>query len=109
MFLKKIGGDTMNSNFAKLLNVMIVSFIIALFMFSIFVSQNEHHLEVCHEEDCVLCSIIHIAQNISNFINTNIVILIITTSFYIVLSRVYDKLNSFEQLSLIFQKVQFNE
>ena len=87
----------------------IVSICIAL-VFSIIISQDEHHLETCHEDNCKICNMIHIAQIIIN-ISFGIIILCLAIGFliYFILSRLHKNIIIFVQSSLVFQKVQLNE
>lgn len=99
----------MNKKILKVLKMVIISIIIISLILSVIVSLDHHHLETCHEEHCVLCSIIHIAQNIVNWIY--VVYTCVWTSFliYFYLARMHTERVAVVKESLIFQKVQLNE
>ena len=94
------------------LNIITIAFYvltITILVFSLVVSQDEHHLEVCHEEHCIYCAIIHVAQIITYL---SIIYLIITMIGFLInffLSRLLKKQVFFVLNSLVFQKVQLNE
>lgn len=99
----------MDKKIFKLIRIAIVIIMTASLVFSIIVSQDEHHLEVCHEEHCVLCFIIHIAQNIISLSVVFIIAGLIGVLIYFFLSRLQKQLDVFVLFSLVFQKVQLNE
>ena len=92
-------------NILKITGIAIVVFSLIL---SSIISHDEHHIEECHDDDCVICQMIIMAQCISK-----VTVLIIIASFlafviYFILSRIHRiEIFSFQN-SLIFQKVQFN-
>ncbi len=93
----------------KIIKNALIVFTIFILMVSTVIAQDEHHLETCHDDYCIYCLIIHIAQNI---INLSIVfILAINLGFlmYAYLSKLQKENRIYLQLSLIFQKVQLNE
>ena len=89
-------------------NVTIL-FIVAILVFFLIVSQDEHHLETCHEDNCIQCAIIHIAQNIIRLSMACAVAFTIGVSIYFLLYRLSKEHIVFALKSLVFQKVQFNE
>ena len=99
----------MNKKILKAIKIAVIIFIIATLVCSLIVSQDEHHLEVCHEEHCIYCAIIHVAQIITYL---SIIYLIITMIGFLInffLSRLLKKQVFFVLNSLVFQKVQLNE
>ena len=99
----------MNKNTLKAFKIAMIVFIIAALILSIIVSQDEHHLETCHEEHCIWCNIIHISQNIINLAIAFIIAVVIGVLIYLFLSRLHKEQIIFVQSSLVFQKVQLNE
>ena len=93
----------------KIYKTTIIVLAITILLFSIIVSQDEHHLETCHEEHCVYCIIIHIAQNIINLSFAFVIAIMAGVLIYFFLSRLNKQKIIFVQLSLVFQKVQLNE
>ena len=78
-------------------------------IFSFIASQDVYHLDLCHDEHCHRCSVIHYAQKIVKL--CVIVLFYITIYFSIILVSlaVFCGLKETIQKSLVFQKVQFNE
>lgn len=99
----------MNKKILKSIKIAVIIFIIVTLVFSIIVSQDEHHLETCHEDHCIWCSIIHIAQNIIGLSTAFVVAVVIGILIYFFLSRLHKEQIVFVQSSLVFQKVQLNE
>lgn len=99
----------MNKKILKTIKISIIVFILATLVFSLIVSQDEHHLETCHEDHCIYCAIIHIAQNIINLSIIFIIAVIIGVLIYFFLSRLHKEKTFFVQSSLVFLKVQLNE
>lgn len=99
----------MNKKILKVIKIAVIVFIIATLVCSLIVSQDEHHLETCHEDHCIWCSIIHIAQNIINLAIAFLVAVVIGVLIYLFLSRLHKEQEIFMQSSLVFQKVQLNE
>lgn len=99
----------MNKNILKAIKITIVFFIIATLVFSLIVSQDEHHLETCHDEHCIYCATIHIVQNIITLSIAFIVAIVIGVLIYFFLSRLQKEQEVFVSSSLVFQKVQLNE
>lgn len=87
---------------------IIIICIICLFVMS-FISQNQYHLDNCHEEDCEVCTIIQMAKMVMNNLLGVIVIVLEIFTLYYVLSRIKkcDVITIRE--SLLFRKVQLNE
>lgn len=99
----------MNKKILKAIKIAVVVFIIATLVCSLIVSQDEHHLETCHEDHCFYCAIIHIAQNIISLSIAFVVAIVIGVLIYFFLSRLHKEQVIFVQSSLVFQKVQLNE
>ena len=103
-------GVRYNMKNALLNALKIAGITIAIFslILSSIISHDEIHIEECHDDDCVICQMIIMAQCISK-----VTVLIIIASFlafviYLILSRIHRiDILSFQN-SLIFQKVQFN-
>lgn len=99
----------MNKFIAKIIiRTIIVLFCVSL-IFSSIVSQDEHHLETCHDEHCTICNIIHIAQSIISLSVAIIVTAFVGFLIHFLLSRIYKEKKNFVFKSLVFQKVQLNE
>ena len=92
----------------KVIKITITIFAIAALVFSLVVSQDEHHIETCHHEHCFYCAIIHIAQNIINLSIAFIIAIVIGVLIYLFLSRLHKNQAVFVLFSLVFQKVQLN-
>ena len=99
----------MNKKILKVIKIAVIVFIIATLVCSLIVSQDEHHLETCHEDHCIWCSIIHIAQNIINLAIAFLVAVVIGVLIYLFLSRLHKEQEIFMQSSLKIKKVQLNE
>ena len=99
----------MNKKMLNAIKIAVIVFIIGTFVCSLIVSQDEHHLETCHEDHCIYCTIIHIAQNIISLSIAFIVAVVIGVLIYFFLSRLHKKQVVFVLSSLVFQKVQLNE
>ena len=99
----------MNKEILKVIKIAVIVFIIATLVCSLIVSQDEHHLETCHEDHCIYCAIIHIAQNIISLSIAFVVAIVIGVLIYFFLSRLHKEQVIFVQSSLVFQKVQLNE
>lgn len=99
----------MNKKILKAIKIAVVVLMAATLVFSLIVSQDEHHLETCHEDHCIYCAIIHIAQNIINLSIAFVVAMVIGVLIYFFLSRLHKEQEIFVQSSLVFQKVQLNE
>lgn len=99
----------MNKKIIKLLKIAMVICIIIALVFALFISQNNHHLDVCQKDNCVLCTIIHIAQTIINISFAFIIVMMVGFLIFSFLSRLRNEKEVFVQSSLVFQKVQLNE
>ena len=99
----------MNRKILKAIKIAVIVFIIATLVCSLIVSQDEHHLETCHEDHCIYCAIIHFAQNIISLTIAFIVAIVIGALIYFFLSRLHKEQVVFVKSSLVFQKVQLNE
>lgn len=99
----------MNKKIIKIL--FKISFIIIIFSIicSSIISQDTHHLEICHDENCNICSIIHLAINIINIIfEINLAMFFILLIMYI-LCKIHKEFFVVIKNTLLFQKVMFNE
>ena len=99
----------MNSKKIKVIKIATVVLIVVTLLFLLTISQDEHHLETCHEDHCIYCEIIRIAQNIINLSIAFIVAVVIGLLIYLFLSRLHKEQEIFVLSSLVFQKVQLNE
>ena len=99
----------MSKKLIKILKIAIVVFIIITILFSFVVSQNEHHFEVCHNDHCVVCDIIHLAKNIISISSIMIISIVIGFLIYFFLSRLQKNQTIIVLISLVFQKVRLNE
>ena len=99
----------MNKKIIKSIKIAIIIFMVIVLISSLIVSQNEGHLETCHEDHCILCSIIHFAQNIISLTIAFVIAVVIGALINFFLSRLHKKMKVFVQSSLIFKKVQLNE
>lgn len=99
----------MNKKILKVIKIAVVVLMAATLVFSLIVSQDEHHLETCHEDHCIYCAIIHIAQNIINLSIAFVVAVVIGVLIFFFLSRLHKEQVVFVQSSLVFQNVQLNE
>ena len=99
----------MNKKIIKEIKTAIIVFIIVALVVALIVSQDEHHIEECHEDHCVICNIIHLAQNIISISIALIIAVIIGVLIYYFLSRVHKEKIILIKSSLVFQKVQLNE
>jgi len=99
----------MNKKIKKTIKIAIIVFILHALVFSIIVSHDEHHLEICHEDHCIYCSLIFIAQDIINLSMGVVVAISVGFLIYFFLSRLYKEQVVLVQFSLVFQKVQLNE
>lgn len=91
-----------------IIKLMIVIFCVSL-IFSSIVSQDEHHLETCHDEHCTVCSMIQMAQSIISLSVAIVMCTFVGFLIYFLLSRIYKEEKVFVLESLVFQKVQLNE
>lgn len=99
----------MRNKVLRVTKILAVALIIAILAFSLIVSQDEHHLEICHEDCCAQCAIIHIAQIIINLTIAVVIAVVIGILIYFFLSRLHKIQTFFVLFSLVFQKVQLNE
>ena len=99
----------MNKKIIRIIKITAVVLMITTLICSLIVSQDEHHLEACHEDHCIYCAIIHIAQNIISLSIAFVVAVLIGILIYFFLSRIHKEQKIFLQSSLVFQKVQLNE
>ena len=87
----------------------VVALFVVILIFSLIVSQDNHHLESCHEEECIYCTIILMAKKIMGISVSFCITVVIGISIYLFLLKLHKEYKIFVQLSLVFQKVQFNE
>ena len=99
----------MNKKILKSIKIAFVVLMAVTLVFSLIVSQDEHHLETCHEDHCIWCSIIHITQNIISLVISFIIAVVIGVLIYFFLSRLHREQEILVQSSLVYQKVQLNE
>ena len=99
----------MNRKLFKALKLAIIVLIMTTLVFSIIVSQDEHHLETCHEEHCAHCMIILMAQSIISISIAFVIAIVIGALIYMFLARIHKEQEIFMQDSLVLQKVQLNE
>ena len=99
----------MNRKLVNAIKTLIIFLIIATLVFSIIVSQDEHHLETCHEEHCAHCMIILMAQSIISISIAFVIEIVIGALIYMFLARIHKEQEIFMQDSLVLQKVQLNE
>lgn len=99
----------MKKKILKILKITVIIMIIIALVFSLVISQNGHHLEICHEEHCAFCTIIQIAKNIISLYAPLYISIIIGALIHIFLSRLRIEKYMFIQSSLVLKKVQLNE
>ena len=99
----------MKKNELRIITNVFYVLTITILVFSLIVSQDEHHLELCHEEHCSYCAIIHVAQIITYLSIACVIVAITGFLIFFFLSRLYKEQKFFVLNSLVFQKVQFNE
>lgn len=92
-------------NFIKAFGIAVIVFSLII---SSIISQDEHHLEVCHEDNCTICQMIVIARTIVELTTLVIMVNLLTFIIYFILSRMHKSYEFFLQNSLILQKVQLN-
>lgn len=93
----------------NLLNKVGLVIVIIMIIFTIIVSQDEHHLEICDKEHCAICNMIYIARYIINFFLLFAIVIKIKLLIHIFLSRIYKERSFLVKLTLVFQKVELNE
>lgn len=93
----------------NILKLVVIIFCVTAIICAFIVSQDKCHLETCHDEHCVICAMIQVAQNIVNLSIAIVLIVMIGVFIYYFLSRLHKDRKVFEVISLIFLKVQFNE
>ena len=99
----------MNKNIIKVIKTAVIILMTIILVFSIIVSQDEHHLQTCHEDHCNYCVIVRIAQNIVNIYITFLVVIVIDVLFNSFFAILYREQEVLTQLSLVLQNVQLNE
>lgn len=99
----------MNKKMMNVIKSIVIFLAIAMLVFSLVVSQDEHHLEICHEENCTHCVMIEIAQIIISVSIVFLITVLVGVLIYFFLSRLHKNQNVFVLFSLVFQNVQLNE
>ena len=99
----------MKRKLLKAIKIAIIILIAATLVFSLIASQDEHHLETCHEEHCAHCMIILMAQSIISISIAFVIAIVIGALIYMFLARIHKEQEIFMQDSLVLQKVQLNE
>ena len=99
----------MNKKIIKILFKIAFILIIFSIMCSSIISQDTHHLEICHDEDCIICTIIHIAINIINIIFEIRLSIFFMFLIMYVLAKIHKEFCVVIKNTLLFQKVMFNE
>ena len=90
----------MNKKMLKIIKIALVCFAIFILIGTLIVSRDEHHLETCHEECCIYCSLITIIA---------IIAIVFGVFLYSFLSKLRQNQLIFILNSLVFRKVQLNE
>ena len=93
----------------KAVKVVMIAFTISVLIFFLIVSQDNHHIETCHDDDCVYCAIILVSQNVINLVVAFVSAIMVGVFVQYFLSRLREKQEVSMNFSLIFQKVQMNE
>ena len=93
----------------KVLLIISVMIIIISILICNIISQNHYHLDVCEDENCVICNVIHCAQNLFEIVTTIILLEIQTIFIYKIIIEIKKLTIEKEENSLIFKKVQKNE
>lgn len=99
----------MNKKIIKAFKIAMVILIALTLVLSLVASQDEHHLETCHDEHCAHCTMIQIAQSIIYISIAFVIAIVIGFLIYSFLARIYKEQEVFIQESLVLQKVQLNE
>lgn len=99
----------MKRKLLKVIKIAIIILIAATLVFSLIASQDENHLETCHEEHCAHCTIIQIAQSIICISIAVVIAIVVGALIYLFLARLHKEQEIFIQESLVLQKVQLNE
>ena len=99
----------MNKKILKAIKTAIIIYIIATLVFSLIVSQNQHHLVSCQKEHCSICAIIYFTQTIISLSIAFVLVAMVGALIYFFLSRLHKEKRIFVQLSLVYQKIQLNE
>ncbi len=93
----------------KAVKVVMIAFTISVLIFFLIVSQDNHHIETCDDDDCVYCAIILASQNVINLVVAFVIAIMVGVFIQYFLSRLREKQEVSLNFSLIFQKVQMNE
>lgn len=99
----------MNINITKIIKYLLITVICISLLFMVIVSQDEHHLETCHNEHCAKCQIIQIAQKIIETVQAIILFAFIGFLIFVMLDKIKKEKIISLQKTLIFDKVQMNE
>ena len=95
----------MNNKLLKIIKYLLMTVICISLLLMIIVSQDEYHLEKCHEEHCAQCQIIQIAQNIINIVQAIILWVFIGLVIFIMLDKIKKEKMIMIQRTLIFDKL----
>ena len=87
---------------------LILTCIICLLIMS-YVSQDQYHLDNCHEENCRVCIMIQIAKVIVNNMLATVMITTVLFLIYYILSKIKKLKIVCLKNTLIYRKVQLNE
>jgi len=87
---------------------IIVGLLLCILLLTSIASLDTHHIEICHEDNCDVCLLIEFAQKIINFTVNKINYLIGFYLFLLILKFKREN-SSNDHLTLVLQKVQFNE
>ena len=75
---------------------------------SFFISQETHHIDTCHDENCQECSIIHFAQVIINLIVVLFIYIITKYLINYIIAQIHKEQKIANKTTLVFLKVQMN-
>lgn len=92
----------------KYMKIALVIILISALILSSIISSNSYHIDGCHNDNCKICEIIHMAQIISQLAIAIHIYLIASFLVYFFLSRMRSYAFITVQNSLVFQKVQMN-
>ena len=92
----------------RLLNRIAIIFVVIMLIVGSFLS-NCGHTELCHDDHCVFCQIIHMAKQIMDLFLLCLGFTAYVFLNSVLLSRINSNHEKFTLFSLVFQKVQFNE
>lgn len=96
----------MNNRVLRIITIITICISLLLIFIA---SQDECHLNNCHEEHCSRCEIIQISKCIISFIQVALLLIFIGFLIYILIDKMKKEERIIVQKSLIFEKVQLNE